>query len=98
MKTSYLPAEAPLFLWDTFLFHPDGSVQIIKVHFKLKKIIPPTLTSSSNKGVLLASAIFLDLCGGLGEDLAGLTMVEVDGVWEIVETVVEIRFPGAAIS
>lgn len=62
-----------------------------------KKIIP-TLTSSSNKGVLLASAIFLDLCGGLGKDLAGVTMVEVDGVWEIVETVVEIRFPEAAIS
>ena len=56
------------------------------------------LTSSSNKGVLLASAIFLDLCGGLGEDLAGVTMDEVDGVWGIVETAVEIRFPDAGIS
>ena len=46
----------------------------------------------------MASAMFLDLCGGLGEDLAGVTMVEVDGVWEIVETAVEIRFPDAAIS
>ena len=26
MKTSYLPAEAPLFLWDTFLFQPNGRV------------------------------------------------------------------------
>ena len=46
----------------------------------------------------MASAIFLDLCGGLGEDLAGVTMDEVDGVWGIVETAVEIRFPDAAIS
>ena len=26
MNTSYLPAEAPLFLWDTFLFQPNGRV------------------------------------------------------------------------
>ena len=26
INTSYLPAEAPLFLCDTFLFQPDGSV------------------------------------------------------------------------
>ena len=44
----------------------------------------------------MASAIFLDLCGGLGEGLAGATMVEVDGVWEIVEAAVELIFPDAA--
>lgn len=26
MNTSYRPAEAPLFLWDTFLCHPEGKV------------------------------------------------------------------------
>jgi len=26
MNTSYRPAEAPLFLWETFLCHPEGSV------------------------------------------------------------------------
>ena len=36
MKTSYLPAEAPLFLWETFLCQPWGKVWKDIIKFCLK--------------------------------------------------------------